>query len=79
MTHKKFDEAVKAFASGTDRRTMMKVLAGGVGAAAITAVGLRQEVSADALKPRGGKCNKPEQCASGCCKGGTCRRPKRCA
>jgi hypothetical protein len=78
MTHTKFDEAVKAFASGTDRRTMVKVLAGGAGAAAITAVGLRNEVSADPAKPRGSKCNKPEHCASGCCEGGFCRRRRRC-
>ena len=77
MTHSRFDEAVKAVASGTSRRQVVKTLVGGTGAAAIAAVGLRQEARA-ALGGRGDHCGNGNQCQSGCCVDHICRRRRRC-
>ena len=77
MTHSRFDEAVKALASGTSRRQVVKTLVGGTGAAAIAAVGLRQEASA-ALGPKGAQCGNGNQCKSACCIDHVCRRRRRC-
>jgi len=79
MSHTTFDEAVKAFASGTSRRTIVKTLTGGIGAAMIGAVGLRQEASAKKAGARGDHCGNGGQCNSGCCLDHVCARRKKCA
>ena len=79
MTHSRFDDVVKTLAGGTSRRSVVKTLIGGAGAAAITAVGLRQEASADAEKPNGSRCVHAHQCRTECCIAGVCRQKARCA
>lgn len=78
MSDSRFDKAVKALASGTSRRQMVKTLVGGAGAVAITALGLRQEASADPNFPKGHSCQHSFQCASNCCKGDVCKGRRRC-
>jgi hypothetical protein len=66
MIDSRFDEAVKAVARGTSRRRAVKTLLG-VGAATITAAGVRGgEVEAAKCVECGQACNPGKECPAGC-------------